>query len=42
MLQSVNVQVLMTLVAYEVMPVPFMVTHKEILAMSRLDVLPTR
>lgn len=42
MLQGINVKVLVTLVADEIMPVPFMIAHKEVLAMRRLDVLPVR
>ena len=37
-----NVEVFMALVADEIMPVPFMVAHKKVLAMRRLDVLPVR
>ena len=42
MLQGVNVKVFVALVADEIMPVPFMVAHEEILAVGRLDVLPVR
>ena len=40
MLQGVNVKVFVALVADEIMPVPFMIAHEEILAMGCLDVLP--
>lgn len=40
MFQRMDVQILVTLVADEIMPVPFMIAHEEILAMGCLDVLP--
>ena len=40
MLQSMDIQILMALVADEIMAIPFMIAHEEVLAVGRLDVLP--
>ena len=40
MLQRVYVQILVALVTYEIVTVALVVTHEEVLAMRRLDVLP--
>ncbi len=40
MLKGVDIQILVALVADKIMPIPFMVSHEEVLAVGRLDVLP--
>ena len=42
MLQGVDIQILMALVTDEIMPIPFMIAHEEVLAVRRLDILPVR